>query len=61
MELKKYQQKTLDELGKYIAGMRSYPAEKAAGVAFMTLRTDAQDNFPKDYHSVFKIFEDNAL
>src|SRR3989339_856866 len=52
MELKKYQQKTLDELGKYIAGMINYPAEKAAGVAFMIMRTDAQDNYSRDYHWV---------
>ena len=50
MQLKKYQQKTLDELWKYIAEMKEYKPEKAAGVAFMTLRTDAQDNYPKDYH-----------
>jgi superfamily II DNA or RNA helicase len=52
MQLKKYQQKTLDELGKYIVGMRSYPAEKAAGVAFMIMRTDAQDHYSKEYHWV---------
>lgn len=50
MELKKYQQKTLDELRKYIAEMRKYATEKAAGVAFMIMRTDSQDNFSKDYH-----------
>lgn len=37
MELKKYQQKTLDELRKYILEMRKYDTEKAAGVAFMVL------------------------
>jgi type III restriction enzyme len=50
MQLKKYQQKTLGELRKYIAEMKEYKPEKAAGVAFMTLRTDAQDNFSKEYH-----------
>src|SRR3989344_3771892 len=50
LQLKKYQKTTLDELQKYIAEMKEYKPEKAAGVAFMTLRTDAQDNFPKDYH-----------
>lgn len=39
MELKKYQQKTLDELQKYILEMRKYDTEKASGVAFM-VRTD---------------------
>lgn len=52
MQLKKYQQKTLDELVKYIVEMKKYDTEKAAGVAFMIMRTDAQDNFPKDYHWV---------
>jgi len=52
MQLKKYQQKTLDELGKYITEMKKYDTEKAAGVAFMIMRTDALDNFPKDYHWV---------
>jgi len=52
MELKKYQLKTLEELQKYILEMRKYDTEKAAGVAFMIMRTDSQDNFPKDYHWV---------
>ena len=34
MQLKKYQQKTLDELLKYILEMKKYDTEKAAGVAF---------------------------
>lgn len=55
MELKKYQQKTLDELRKYIAETKEYKPEKAAGVAFMIMRTDSQDNFPKDYHWVPEI------
>ncbi|MBU1102731.1 DEAD/DEAH box helicase family protein [Patescibacteria group bacterium] len=55
MELKKYQQKTLDELKKYIAEMKKYDTEKATGVAFMIMRTDAQDNFPKDYHWVSEL------
>lgn len=55
MELKIYQQKTLDKLQEYIAEMKEYKPEKAAGVAFMTLRTDAQDNYPKDYHWVPEI------
>lgn len=50
MELKKYQQKTLDELQKYILEMRKYDTEKTAGVAFMIMRTDARDNYSKDYH-----------
>jgi len=50
VELKKYQKTTLEELQKYVAEMKEYKPEKAAGVAFMTLRTDAYDNFPKDYH-----------
>ncbi|MEW6407804.1 MAG: DEAD/DEAH box helicase family protein [Patescibacteria group bacterium] len=52
MELKKYQQTALDELRKYIAEMKEYKPEKAVGVAFMTLRTDAQDHFSKEYHWV---------
>lgn len=55
MQLKKYQQKTLDELQKYILEMRKYNTEKAAGVAFMIMRTDAQDNYPKDYHWVSEL------
>ncbi len=55
MQLKKYQLKTLDELRKYIAEMKEYKLEKAAGVAFMTMRTDAQDNFPKEYHWIPEI------
>jgi superfamily II DNA or RNA helicase len=35
MQLKKYQQKTLDELEKYIAELKKYDTEKTAGVAFM--------------------------
>ena len=50
MKLKKYQRTTLEELQKYILEMRKYDTKKAAGVAFMIMRTDAQDNFPKDYH-----------
>lgn len=52
MELKKYQQKTLNELRKYILEMRKYDTEKTAGVAFMIMRTDAKDNYPKDYRWV---------
>jgi len=48
MELKKYQQKTLDELREYILEMRKYDTEKTAGVAFM-VRTD------KTYHWVPEI------
>jgi superfamily II DNA or RNA helicase len=44
MELKKYQQKTLDELQKYILEMRKYDTEKAAGVAFM-VRADKTYNW----------------
>lgn len=50
MELKKYQKKTLEQLQNYLLEMRKYPKEKAAGVAFMITRTDAQDCFRKDYH-----------
>lgn len=50
MELKKYQQKTLEQLKNYLLEMRKYPKDKAAGVAFMITRTDAQDRFPKEYH-----------
>lgn len=44
MELKKYQQKTLEELGKYLAKIsevRKYDVEKSAGMAFM-IGTDKQ-------------------
>lgn len=44
MKLKNYQQKTLDELQKYILEMRKYDTEKAAGVAFM-VRTDKTYNW----------------
>jgi len=50
MELKKYQKKTLEQLENYILEMRKYPKDKTAGVAFMIIRTDAQDRFPKEYH-----------
>ncbi|MCX6759443.1 MAG: DEAD/DEAH box helicase family protein [Candidatus Nealsonbacteria bacterium] len=44
MELKKYQQKTLDELQEYILEMRKYDTEKAAGFAFM-IKTDKPYNW----------------
>lgn len=44
MELKKYQQTSLDELGAYLAEMKKYDSEKAAGLAFM-IRTDKQYNW----------------
>ena len=44
MELKKYQQKTLDELEKYILEMGKYDTEKAAALAFM-ICTDKQYNW----------------
>ncbi len=47
MQLKKYQQKTLDELGKYIAEMKKYDTEKAAGVAFM-IRVDKTYNWVQE-------------
>jgi len=47
MELKKYQQKTLDELEKYIAEMKKYDTEKAAGVAFM-IRVDKTYNWVQE-------------
>lgn len=50
MELKEYQEKTLEQLGNYILEMRKYPKNKTAGVAFMVIRTDALDRFPKEYH-----------
>lgn len=55
MQLKKYQQKTLDELWKYILEMRKYDTDKAAGVAFMITRTDTQDHYSKDYHWIPEI------
>ena len=55
LQLKKYQETALKELQKYIAEMKEYKPEKAAGVAFMTLRTDAQDNFPKEYHWISEL------
>lgn len=50
MEPKKYQKKTLEQLKNYLSEIRKYPKDKAAGVAFMVIRTDAQDRFPKEYH-----------
>ena len=47
MQLKKYQQKTLDELEKYIAEMKKYDTEKAAGVAFM-IRVDKTYNWVQE-------------
>ncbi len=47
MQLKKYQQKTLDELLKYILEMRKYDTEKAAGVAFM-IRVDKTYNWVQE-------------
>lgn len=44
MQLKKYQQTTLEELQKYILETRNYTTEKAAGVAFM-IRTDKNYNW----------------
>ena len=56
MELKKYQQETLDCLKKYISIIRRYRQEgQAAGLAFMILRTDTQDRFPKEYHWIPEI------
>ena len=55
MELKKYQKKTLEQLQNYILELRKYPKDKAAGVAFMIIRTDAQDRFPKEYHWIPEI------
>lgn len=55
MELKKYQKKTLEQLQNYILESRRYPKDKAAGVAFMIIRTDAQDRFPKEYHWIPEI------
>jgi len=52
MELKKYQLKTLKELDKYISEIKKYDTEKAAGVAFVILRTGADDSFNKDYNWV---------
>lgn len=47
MELKKYQQKTLDELREYVLEMRKYDTEKTAGVAFM-VRTDKTYNWVQE-------------
>lgn len=55
MELKRYQQKTIEELRKYILEMKKYDTEKTAGVTFMIMRSDAQDNYPKEYHWVPEI------
>lgn len=55
MELKNYQKKTLEQLQNYILEFRKYPKDKAAGVAFMIIRTDAQDHFPKEYHWIPEI------
>ncbi len=44
MQLKKYQQKAIDELRDYVAETRKYATEKAAGIAFMA-RTDKQYNW----------------
>lgn len=44
MQLKKYQQKTLDELDSYLAEIKKYNSEKAAGLAFM-IKTDKQYNW----------------
>ena len=55
MELKRYQKTSLEILQKYILEMRKYDTEKTAGVAFMIMRTDSQDNFSKDYHWVPEI------
>src|SRR3989338_7494200 len=55
MELKKYQKKTIEQLQNYILEFRKYPKDKAAGVAFMIIRTDAQDHFPKEYHWIPEI------
>ncbi|MDI6606211.1 MAG: DEAD/DEAH box helicase family protein [Candidatus Omnitrophota bacterium] len=55
MELKRYQKKTLEQLQDYILGLRKYPKDKAAGVAFMIIRTDSQDRFPKEYHWIPEI------
>ncbi len=55
MELKKYQKTSLEILQKYILEMRKYDTEKTAGVAFMIMRTDSQDNFSKDYHWVSEL------
>jgi len=43
-ELKKYQQKTLDELLAYITEMKKYDTDKAASLAFM-IRTEKQYNW----------------
>ena len=47
MLLKKYQQKTLDELQKYISEMKKYDTDRAAGVAFMTV-TDKTYNWVQE-------------
>jgi len=47
MELKKYQQKTLKKLNRYILEMKKYDTEKAAGVAFM-VQTDKNYNWVPD-------------
>jgi superfamily II DNA or RNA helicase len=44
MELKKYQSNVLDALEDYIAEIKKYDIEKAAGLAFM-IRTDKQYNW----------------
>ncbi|HNR81591.1 MAG TPA: DEAD/DEAH box helicase family protein, partial [Candidatus Pacearchaeota archaeon] len=49
-QLKKYQQAALERLRDYLLEMKKYQTDKTAGVAFMTLRTDAADGFDKNYH-----------
>lgn len=46
MKLKRYQKKTLDMLQGYISVMKKYPVD----VAFYSVRSNAEDRFPKEYH-----------
>lgn len=57
MKLKRYQKKTLDSLQDYLLEMRKYPADKSAGVAFMVMRSESQDRFPKEYHWFSEIWK----
>lgn len=53
LELKKYQQKTLTELGKYISEMKKYDTEKAAGIAFILLTDKNYNRVPELKNSPF--------
>ncbi|MDE2020395.1 MAG: DEAD/DEAH box helicase family protein [Patescibacteria group bacterium] len=47
MQLKRYQQETLDKLSEYLAELQNYPREKAASVAFVSLTDKAYNRIPE--------------